>query len=58
MNKIEYQEWITFHPRYYVKDYMEDQGISQEELAKRLQTSPKYVSDLVNGRIYLTEEMV
>lgn len=58
MNKIEYEELIAFHPGYYVKDYIEDQGITQEELAKRLQTTPKYVSDLVNGRINLTDEMV
>lgn len=58
MNKIEYEELIAFHPGYYIKDYIEDQGITQEELAKRLQTTPKYVSDLVNGRINLTEEMV
>lgn len=58
MSKIEYQELIAFHPGYYVKDYIDEQGITQEELAKRLQTTPKYVSDLVNGRINLTEEMV
>ena len=58
MNKIEYQELIAFHPGYYVKDYIDELGITQEELAKRLQTTPKYVSDLVNGRINLTDEMV
>lgn len=58
MNKMEYQELIAFHPGYYVKDYIDEQGITQEELAKRLQTTPKYVSDLVHGRINLTEEMV
>lgn len=55
---LKYEELIAFHPGYYVKDYIEDQGITQEELAKRLQTTPKYVSDLVNGRINLTDEMV
>ena len=58
MNKIEYQELIAFHPGYYIKDYIDEQGITQEELAKRLQKTPKYVSDLVNGKINLTEEMV
>lgn len=58
MNKIEYQELIAFHPGYYVKEYIDEQGITQEELAKRLQTTPKYVSDLVNGRINLADEMV
>ena len=58
MNKTEYKELIAFHPGYYVKYYIDDQGITQEELAKRLQSTPKYVSDLVNGRINLTDEMV
>lgn len=58
MNKLEYQELIAFHPGYYVKDYIDEQGITQEELSKRLQTTPKYISDLVNGRINLTDEMV
>jgi len=55
---IEYKEQIAFHPGYYVKELIDDQGITQEELAKRLQTTPKTVSDLVNGRINLTDEMV
>jgi len=57
-NIIEYKELAAFHPGYYVKDLIDDQGITQEELAKRLQTTPKTVSDLVNGRINLTDEMV
>lgn len=58
MSKIEYKELLAFHPGYYVKDYIDDQQISQDELAKRLQVSSKYVSDLVNGRISLTDDMV
>ena len=58
MNKIEYQELIAFHPGYYIKDYLDDFGITQEELAKRLEDTPNYISDLVNGRINLTDEMV
>lgn len=56
-NKIEYKELLAFHPGYYVKELIDDLGINQEELAKRLQTTPKTVSDLVNGRINLTDEM-
>lgn len=57
-NVIEYKDLIAFHPGYYVKELIDDQGITQEELAKRLQTTPKTVSDLVNGKINLTDEMV
>ena len=43
MNKIEYEELIAFHPGYYVKDYIEDQGITQEELAKKLNLKEKNI---------------
>lgn len=57
MNKIEYENLITFHPGYYVKDLIEDLAMTQDELAKRLETTSKTVSDLVNGKINLTDEM-
>ena len=41
-----------------IKNIRNEKKITQEELAKRLQTTAKYVSDLVNGRIHLTDEMV
>ena len=31
---MEYQELIAFHPGYYVKEYIEDQGITQESIKK------------------------
>ena len=57
MNKIIYKELIAFHPGYYIKDMIEAEGMSQDELAKRLQTSSKNVSDLLKGKINLTDEM-
>lgn len=36
MNKTSYNELIAFHPGYYVKELIEDEGMSQEELAKRI----------------------
>jgi addiction module HigA family antidote len=50
MNKIEYEEMVAFHPGYYVNDYIEGYGMTQEEFAKRLDVSPKHVSELVNGK--------
>ena len=47
MNKIEYQELIAFHPGYYVKDYIDEQGITQEELAKRIGKSREYVANML-----------
>ena len=57
MSKIEYKELIAFHPGYYVKEMIEYEGMSQDELAKRLQTSGKNVSDLINGKANLSDEM-
>ena len=57
MNEISYKELIAFHPGCYIKDIIDEIGMSQGELAKRLQTSGKYVSDLIHGNINLTGEM-
>ena len=39
MNKILYKELITFHPGYYIKDFIEDLAMTKDEVAKRLDTS-------------------
>lgn len=57
MSKIEYKELIAFHPGYYLKEMIEYEGMNQEELAKRLQTSGKNISDLINGKANLSDEM-
>lgn len=57
MNKIIYKDIITFHPGYYIKKLIEETGMTQDELSKRLDTSGKYVSTLINGKIDLTDEM-
>lgn len=48
-NYIEYENLIGFHPGSYVEDIIDDLNISQNEFAERLGTSPKTVSELVNG---------
>lgn len=58
MNKLLYDDIITFHPGYYVKEMLDANDMTQEELAKRLQISTKYMSDLINGKCSLTDEMV
>ena len=56
-NVQEYKERMAFHPGYYVADVIEDMGISQNEFAARLGTTPKTVSTLVNGQIGLSKEL-
>ena len=51
MSKTEYQDIIAFHPGYYLKEIVEDMEITQDEFAKRLNTTPKTISKLLSGQI-------
>ncbi|GBG94011.1 toxin/antitoxin system, Antitoxin component [Ligilactobacillus salitolerans] len=57
MNKTSYDNLAAFHPGYYIKEYLADQGMNQKELADRLNTNEKTVSQLVNGKINLNAEL-
>ena len=48
-NYIEYKDKIAFHPGYYIKEIIEDSGLTQEDFAKRLDTTPKNLSILIRG---------
>ena len=37
-NYIEYNDKIAFHPGYYIKEIIEESGLSQKDFAKRLDT--------------------
>lgn len=56
-NYIEYRDTVAFHPGYYIKEIVEESGISQEEFAKRLDTTPKTLSVLINGGQRLTADL-
>lgn len=55
--KLSDDSLIAFHPSYYVRRYLDTQGMKQSELAKRLNVSEKVVSNLVHGKINLTDEL-
>jgi HTH-type transcriptional regulator/antitoxin HigA len=57
MNKAEYRDIMAFHPGYYLKDIIGEAMMSQDELAKRLGISAKHVSEIVNGKVELTDDM-
>lgn len=57
MNRIEYESIVAYHPGYYVKDMIDELGMKQEELSKRLDTTPKHVSDLINGKSKLSDDL-
>lgn len=48
-NYIEYKDQIAFHPGYYIKEIIDDSGLTQEDFAKRLDTTPKNLSLLIRG---------
>lgn len=48
-NYIEYNDVIAFHPGYYIKEIVEESGLTQEDFAKRLNTTPKNLSLLIRG---------
>ena len=48
-NYIEYNGKIAFHPGYYLKEIVDDSGLTQEDFAKRLGTTPKNLSILIKG---------
>ena len=56
-NYIEYRDTIAFHPGYYIKEIVEESGLTQEEFAKRLDTTPKTLSVLINGGQRLTADL-
>lgn len=56
-NEISYKDLIAFHPGSYVEDIIDDLNITQKEFARRLGTTEKSLSKLVNGEDNLSKEM-
>lgn len=48
-NCIEYNNKIAFHPGYYIKEIIDESGLSQKDFASRLDTTAKNLSILVRG---------
>ena len=48
-NYVEYNDKVAFHPGYYLKEIVDESGLTQEDFAKRLGTSPKNLSILIRG---------
>lgn len=57
MLKEEYKNIIAFHPGYYLTDILEELEMTQDEFAKRLGTTGKTVSLLLNGQTTLTNDL-
>ena len=48
-NYIEYDDRIAFHPGYYIKEIIDESGLTQRDFAYRLDTTPKNLSLLIRG---------
>lgn len=57
MNIEEYNEILAFHPGYYISEIIDETEITQDEFAKRLGTTPKTLSKIVNGKAKLSNEI-
>lgn len=57
MNKEFFENISAFHPGYYIKDLIEEMEMTQEEFAKRLDISPKNLSEIVNGKAPLSNNI-
>lgn len=49
---------IAIHPGKHIKDYLEDEEMSQTEFSKRMDISKGQVTKLINGEVDLTENMI
>ena len=56
-NIFEFNNQIAFHPGYYIKEYIDGIGLTQEDFAKRLGTTPKNLSYLIRGEQSLSPEI-
>ena len=56
-NYIEHNDRVAFHPGYYIREIIEESGLTQEDFAKRLNTTPKNLSILIRGEQSLSIEV-
>lgn len=56
-NYLEYNDRIAFHPGYYISEAIEESGLTQYDFAKRLNTTPKNISCIVNGEQSLSVDI-
>ncbi|MCD7716478.1 MAG: HigA family addiction module antitoxin [Lachnospiraceae bacterium] len=56
-NYIEFKDRVAFHPSYYVQELVDESGLTQEDFARRLGTTPKNLSVLLKGNQSLSLDM-
>lgn len=56
-NYVEYNDKMAFHPGYYVREWVDESGLTQEDFARAADTTPKNLSCLINGKQSLSMDM-
>lgn len=56
-NYFEYGNTIVFHPGYYIEELVHESGLTQNDFAKRLDTTPKNLSLLIRGKRSLSTDI-
>lgn len=56
-NIMNYRDIMAFHPGYYVAEIIEDMGITQAEFAIRMGTTTKTLSQIVNGKANISNDL-
>jgi len=56
-NYFEYKDKIAFHPGYYIQELVDESGLTQEDFAKRLGTTPKNLCVLIKGEQSLSNDI-
>ncbi|WP_305151302.1 HigA family addiction module antitoxin [uncultured Dubosiella sp.] len=54
---VECGDTLAFHPGYYIREILEESGMTQCDFAKQLDTTPKNLSLLLRGRQSLSVDM-
>ena len=52
-----YKDIVAFHPGYYIADIIGDIEVSQAEFAKRMGTTAKTLSKLINGQANISNDL-
>ncbi|AKP67227.1 helix-turn-helix transcriptional regulator [Companilactobacillus ginsenosidimutans] len=52
------EDLIAIHPGYYIKQYLEDENISQQVFAKNLNVSISVISQLTSGEVELDTQLI
>lgn len=54
---VKYHNNIAFHPGYYIKEYIDEMGLTKKEFASVLGVAPNTLNELVSGDRKLTTDI-